>query len=288
MGEGKQVIVFRETKGEARGCAGYLAERWGCRRRRPRSTPRPGPNPSRRVEARCAKPSAQGVAFHTSDLDRDERLVIEEQFRAPGTTLRVIAATTTLAMGVNTPAEAVVIAGLMHPGDKPYSVAEYKNIVGRAGRLGFSDGDVVPAGVGLRERAQRLESVREGMPEDLHSRFVAEGTDPRTLILRVLAAARKAKVKGIPAADVIDFLEGSFGAFQKRHGGRQLGLEPGGALRGAGGAGTAPSDRDRRGWALPADAARPVRRRGGSAGRIDHPAGRGVGPAVRSRSPTRS
>ena len=54
--------------------------------------------------------------------------------------LRVLAATTTLAMGVNTPAEAVVIAGLLHPGpeSEPYSIAEYKNIVGRAGRLGFA------------------------------------------------------------------------------------------------------------------------------------------------------
>ena len=32
----------------------------------------------------------------------------------------------------------------------------------------------------------------------------------------VLAAGRKAKVAGIPASDVIDFLEGSFGAFQRR------------------------------------------------------------------------
>ena len=46
----------------------------------------------------------------------EERLVIEEQFRAPNTTLRVIVATTTLAMGVNTPASAVIIAGLEHPG----------------------------------------------------------------------------------------------------------------------------------------------------------------------------
>jgi replicative superfamily II helicase len=42
-------------------------------------------------------------------------------------------------MGVNTRAEAVVVAGLMHPGDVRYSVAEYKNIVGRAGRLGLAE-----------------------------------------------------------------------------------------------------------------------------------------------------
>src|SRR4029077_19984259 len=78
-----------------------------------------------------------GVAFHIADLDADEREVVEEQFRA-ATTLKVIAATTTLAMGVNTPAEAVIIAGLEHPGNNPYSIAEYKNIAGRAGRLGLA------------------------------------------------------------------------------------------------------------------------------------------------------
>lgn len=79
-----------------------------------------------------------GVAFHISDLDPAERNVVEEQFRTKLSPIKVIAATTTLAMGVNTPAEAVIIAGITHPGDKPYSVEEYKNIAGLAGRLGFS------------------------------------------------------------------------------------------------------------------------------------------------------
>jgi helicase len=78
-----------------------------------------------------------GVAFHNADLGPEERRVVEEQFRRSDGSLRVIVATTTLAMGVNTPASAVVIAGLEHPGSKPYSIAEYKNLVGRAGRLGF-------------------------------------------------------------------------------------------------------------------------------------------------------
>lgn len=42
-------------------------------------------------------------------------------------------------MGANTPASSVVIVGLMRPGDEPYSVAEYNNLVGRAGRLGFAE-----------------------------------------------------------------------------------------------------------------------------------------------------
>lgn len=214
--EGKQVIVFRETKGEARGCARYLADalRLAPAQEALDVLPRTDLSLASSVLRETLR---QGVAFHNSDLDRDERLVIEDQFRRKDSTIRVIAATTTLAMGVNTPAEAVVVAGLMHPGDQPYSVAEYKNIVGRAGRLGLSE-----RGTSYLLAADPLEvhsawnRYVTGTPEDLQSRFVAEGTDPRTLILRVLAAARNASVKGVPANDIIDFLEGSFGAFQKR------------------------------------------------------------------------
>ncbi len=216
VGEGKQVIVFREIKGEARGCAGYLAEALGLPPAQAALDSLPRTESS--VASRALRESlAQGVAFHTADLDRDSRLVVEEQFRERDSTLRIIAATTTLAMGVNTPAEAVVIAGLMHPGNKPYSIAEYKNIIGRAGRLGFSEkGTSYLLALDAREEHNCWNRYIMGTPEDLESRFVAEGTDPRTLILRVLASARSSKVKGIPGADVIDFLDGSFGAFQKR------------------------------------------------------------------------
>jgi replicative superfamily II helicase len=69
----------------------------------------------------------------------EERRIVEEEFRRTDSGLRVIVATTTLAMGVNTPASTVVIVGLEHPDGSPYAVAEYKNLVGRAGRLGFQE-----------------------------------------------------------------------------------------------------------------------------------------------------
>ncbi|HEV8191069.1 MAG TPA: DEAD/DEAH box helicase, partial [Ktedonobacterales bacterium] len=123
--EGKQVIVFRETKGETVFTARYLAEALGLPPAATALQALPVEDPSA-ASAALRDALAGGVAFHNADLDRDERLVIEEQFRAPETALRVIAATTTLAMGVNTPAEAVVIEGLEHPGTppSPYTVAE--------------------------------------------------------------------------------------------------------------------------------------------------------------------
>lgn len=164
---------------------------------------------------------AQGVAFHNADLDREERRIVEEQFRLPGTSLRVIVATTTLAMGINTPASSVVIAGLEHPGPEPYSVAEYKNLVGRAGRLGYAEkGSSYLLATDGRTEHDFWGRYVTGAPEDLMSRFLDAGTDARSLIVRVLVAARGASGDGVSAEHIIGFLEGSFGAFQaiQRHG----------------------------------------------------------------------
>lgn len=214
--EGQQVIVFREIKGETRGCANYLARDLHL----PPATAALKTLPSGDLSAASQdlrNALESGVAFHNADLDRDERLVIEEQFRAPDTKLRVIVATTTLAMGVNTPASSVVIVGLTHPGAKPYSVAEYKNLVGRAGRLGFTEkGRSFLIAKNDRSAYDYWERYVLGQPEDLRSRFLDEATDPRTLILRVLTATRRYAPEGVSDADIVQFLESSFGAFQLR------------------------------------------------------------------------
>jgi len=217
--EGKQVIVFRETKGETINVARYLARELGLRSAAAALDALPTGDPSAASGAlrNCL---ASGIAFHNADLDREERQVIEEQFRAAGSELRVIVAITTLAMGVNTPAEAVVIAGLDHPGNEPDSVAEYKNIVGRAGRLGFAQAGASYL-IALTPQTEHMGWNRYvgGRPEDIQSRFLSDGTDPRSLVLRVLAATPPVAVlarQGLTPDEVIGFLEGSFGAFQQR------------------------------------------------------------------------
>jgi helicase len=111
ISEDKKVIVFRATKGEAEGTAGYLALGLSLPPAQTVLDRMPGGDPSASSQA-LRRVLSGGVAFHTSDLDRDERAAIEDVFRDPDSDLRVISATTTLAMGINTPAEAVVIAGL--------------------------------------------------------------------------------------------------------------------------------------------------------------------------------
>jgi helicase len=212
-----QVIVFRPIRGEARGCAGYLARELGLPPAEETLAALPGGDPSKASQD-LRDALAQGVAFHISDLERGERLAVEEGFRAPDSRLRVICATTTLAMGINTPAEAVIIAGLEHPGDppQPYSVAEYKNMVGRAGRLGMAErGTSFLIALSANEEHVFWNRYVMGKPEDLFSRFAGTGTDPRSLIIRVLAAIQKTATGGLKSTDILAFLTSSFGAFQQ-------------------------------------------------------------------------
>lgn len=218
VAEGQQIIVFRETKGQAQGTAGYLAQALGLPPARQALDRLPAGDPSRAsLELRTAL--SGGVAFHNADVAPEERRVIEEEFRRADAGLRVIAATTTLAMGVNTPASSVIIAGLEHPGQKPYSVAEYKNLVGRAGRLGFVEkGTSYLLALDGRIEHDFWSRYVTGRPEDLSSRFLDKGTDARSLVVRVLASAQKAAGEGVRGDEVVDFLEASFGAFQASRG----------------------------------------------------------------------
>lgn len=214
--DGQQVIVFRASRGEARGTARYLAANLGLPPASATIDRLPASDPSG-ASAELRRALDGGVAFHVSDLDREERLVIEEEFRKPDSGLRVIAATTTLAMGVNTPASAVVIAGLEHPhgiGSTPYAVAEYKNIVGRAGRLGFAERgrSFVIATNGMAEH-QYWNRYVVGKPEDIVSRFPINSGDPASLITRVLASAEGPDSKGLSALEIVDFLAKSYAAY---------------------------------------------------------------------------
>ena len=216
LSEGKRLIVFRETRGLARGCAKYLANYLALPPAQPVLDALPDGDPSA-ASSDLRQVLSQGVSFHISDLDPDERLLIEEEFRANPTTLKVIASTTTLAMGINTPAEAVIVSGLKHP-ERPYSIAEYKNIIGRAGRLGFADrGASYLIARKPNDEHYFWNHYVLGVPEDIRSRFLHQDTDPRSIILRILAGAESLSgTGGLSSEEICLFLEDSFGAFQQR------------------------------------------------------------------------
>ncbi len=84
---------------------------------------------------------SRGVAFHNSDLTSKQREIVEQAFI--NKEIKAIFSTTTLAMGVNLPADTVYLETLKYsvgkyggkPSLVPVSRAEFDNMTGRAGRL---------------------------------------------------------------------------------------------------------------------------------------------------------
>lgn len=84
-----------------------------------------------------------GVAFHSSDLSISQRQAIEQAFVSGE--VKALCSTTTLALGVNLPADTVYLETVKYAGGTyghrpelvPISRAEFNNMAGRAGRFGF-------------------------------------------------------------------------------------------------------------------------------------------------------
>ncbi|KAJ7386940.1 putative ATP-dependent RNA helicase ddx60 [Desmophyllum pertusum] len=92
----------------------------------------------------------RGISYHHAGLNSKKRCCVEMLFREK--CLQVIAATSTLALGIHMPCKTVVFAG-----DSPFlNSLQYRQMSGRAGRRGFDPvGNVVFFGVPYR-KVQRL------------------------------------------------------------------------------------------------------------------------------------
>jgi ATP-dependent DNA helicase HFM1/MER3 len=82
----------------------------------------------------------RGIAYHHAGLEAGDRRLVEKAFA--GGKIRVLCATSTLAMGVNLPAHLVIIQGTMAwrgggAGYQQIDQASLLQMIGRAGRPGF-------------------------------------------------------------------------------------------------------------------------------------------------------
>lgn len=222
VAENQQVIVVRGIRGEARGAAEYLANtlELGPADRVLDALPGGDPTQSSTALRRCLE---RGVAFHISDLAAEERRLVEEEFRRPDSQIRVVVATTTLAQGVNLPAETVIMPELSRfagreRGQAWYTVADYKNIAGRAGRLGLSDkGRAIVLAYDGASYSTIWNHYINGSPEDVTSQLLDPNVDLYTVVLRVTAlAAQRSALGSVAVGDVIDILANSLGAHQAR------------------------------------------------------------------------
>jgi helicase len=205
---GEQVIVFRNRRGPAEGCANYLAEDLGLPAAQEALNALPASDLSSSSQ-RLRSALRGGAAFHTSNLSREEREVIERSFRSPDGKIRVLAATTTVAAGINTPASTVILAEQEFVGEdgRPFTVAEYKNMAGRAGRLGYNEkGRSIILAEHAYERQTLFERYVKGRLGMLESSFRSD--DLNTWVIRLLT-----QVKRLRRADVVHLLANTFGGY---------------------------------------------------------------------------
>ncbi|MEB3851656.1 MAG: helix-hairpin-helix domain-containing protein, partial [Desulfurococcales archaeon] len=167
----------------------------------------PGP-----VRSELAELVARGVAFHHAGLGNELRVLVEDAFRSGA--LAAVYATPTLAAGVNLPARRVVIAEYLryeHGARRPISVAEYKQLAGRAGRPGldsYGEAVLVPQGRDapgdlmeyyVRGRVERVESRLSGLRGLRHVTLglIASATaTSEGEVLRVASATLYARQRG--------------------------------------------------------------------------------------------
>jgi len=208
VGSGEKLIVFRNVRGKAQGCARYLAAELnlGAATAALAALPEQGLTGASQDLRTCLR---GGTAFHNTNLLRGEREAVERGFRRVDGGIHVLASTTTLAAGINTPASTVVLAEKEFLGedDRPFTIAEYKNMAGRAGRLGFKEtGKAIILADTPVERAQLFRRYVQGVPEDVTSSFNV--ADLPTWVLRLLS-----QVRGIPAAEIPGLLVNTFGGY---------------------------------------------------------------------------
>lgn len=205
---GEKVIVFRNARGPASGCANYLANELRLAAAQDVIDALPEADPSGTSES-LRQSLGGGVAFHNGDLTRDERVAVERGFRRADGTVKVLVATSTVAAGVNTPASTVIIVESDFPGRErqPYTVAQYKNMAGRAGRLGYEvEGKAILIADTPMERDQLFRRYVQGHPEAIASSF--DPNNPGTWVIRLLA-----QVKDVPRAAVIDLIANTYGGY---------------------------------------------------------------------------
>jgi replicative superfamily II helicase len=208
VANGEKVIVFRNQRGKAQGCAKYVAQELNL----PFAADVINELPMRdasKASGELRECLAGGTAFHTSNLTREEREVVERGYRQPDGAVRVLGATTTVAAGINTPADTVIIAEQEFKGEdgRQFTVAEYKNMAGRAGRLGIRERgrSIIYAETAL-QRQQLFARYVKGTLEPLDSSFDPKNLD--TWLIRLLA-----QVESVPSADLVNLLCMSYGGY---------------------------------------------------------------------------
>ena len=218
VGMGKQALMFVSTRKNAEA----LSEQMGKiirRRLSPEELDKLG-KISRKILGAVEKPTMQceklagvvshGVAFHHAGITNEQRKLVENGFREG--VVKIIAATPTLAAGVNIPAYRVVIRDLKRfssgYGMDYLPVLEAQQMLGRAGRPKYdTEGEAIMIAKNKGEARHLWDTYVKGEPEDIQSKLGVE-TVLRTHVLALVASGNTSK------QDLFEFFSGTFYAHQ--------------------------------------------------------------------------
>ena len=179
---GGQALIFAETRKRAASLAAKAVE--GVYRRLDKATKELATTASAEIlnkgdDTELTKTLAQlvskGVAFHHAGLGPLSRKIVEDSFR--NGVIKLLAATPTLAAGVNLPARRVVIASILrydsdYGGSVPISVLEYKQLCGRAGRPKYdTSGEAIIVSESRVNAEELYDHYVLGSPEPLRSQL---------------------------------------------------------------------------------------------------------------------
>jgi len=185
LDNGGQALIFAETRKRAASLAAKAAE--GVYRRLDKDAKDLAAASSIEIVNRgddseltktLAQLVAKGVAFHHAGLGPSSRKIVEDSFKKG--VIKLLAATPTLAAGVNLPARRVVIASILrydsdYGGSVPISVLEYKQLCGRAGRPKY---DTAGEAIIVSESGVNSEELYDhyvlGTPEPLRSQLSSD------------------------------------------------------------------------------------------------------------------
>ncbi len=164
-----------------------------------------------RVNELLAELVKNGSAFHHAGLGGSLRKLLEDAFRRGK--IKVLAATPTLAFGVNLPARAVIIQDYRRYevgyGYYPIAVLEYKQMAGRAGRPKYDKtGEAILVAKTDDERDYLMESYIMAEPERIWSKLAVERI-LRPHVLSTIAAKYAHTEQG-----VYEFFSKTFYAYQ--------------------------------------------------------------------------
>ncbi|MEF8818529.1 MAG: ATP-dependent DNA helicase [Haloferacaceae archaeon] len=157
------------------------------------------------TSADLASAVERGAAFHHAGLSSTQRSLVEDAFR--DRLVRSVAATPTLAAGVNTPARRVIVRDWRrYDGDAggmtPLDVLEVHQMMGRAGRPGLDPyGEAVLTAKSTDEYEQLAERYVGADPEPVRSKLAAEPALRTHLLATVASGFARTR------AGLLDFLD---------------------------------------------------------------------------------